>query len=46
MAPDLLGADPTKINSINYLMDKLLKGHPYVKSAIGKATKAIKLCAY
>lgn len=36
MAPDLLGADPTKINHINYLMDKLLKGHPYVKSAIGR----------
>eukprot|EP01035_Chromulina_nebulosa_P021531 gene21531-27878_t len=37
MAPDLLGADPTKINHINYLMDKLLKGHPYVKSAIDMA---------
>lgn len=35
LAPNLLGVDPTKLNHVNHLMDKLLKGHPYVKSAIG-----------
>jgi hypothetical protein len=39
MAPKLLGADPTRLNHINHLMDKLMKGHPYVKSAIGKTVK-------
>ena len=37
LAPSLLGADPTRLNSINVLMDKKLKGHPYVKSAIDMA---------
>mmetsp|Transcript_11304 Transcript_11304/g.15574 ORF Transcript_11304/g.15574 Transcript_11304/m.15574 type:complete len:409 (+) Transcript_11304:19-1245(+) len=37
LAPNLLGADPTRLNLINSLMDKLLKGHPYVKSAIDMA---------
>ena len=34
LAPDLIGANPTRINAINYEMDRLLRGHPYVKSAI------------
>lgn len=34
MAPGLIGQDPTHIGKINRLMDSLLKGHPYVKSAI------------
>ena len=33
----LLGADPTNIININNLMDKNLKGHPYVKSPIDMA---------
>jgi L-alanine-DL-glutamate epimerase-like enolase superfamily enzyme len=37
LAPCLIGADPTKLNQINYLMDVNLKGHPYVKSAIDMA---------
>lgn len=46
MAPGLIGHDPRQIGAINQLMDRLLKGHPYVKSAVdiacydilGKAT--------
>ncbi len=34
MAPGLMGADPRNLGQINALMDQLLKGHPYVKSAI------------
>lgn len=34
MAPELIGQDPCQIGNINRLMDKLLKGHPYVKSAV------------
>lgn len=37
LAPSLLGADPTRLLHINHLMDKHLKGHPYVKSAIDMA---------
>lgn len=37
IAPGLIGADPTKIDAINATMDKLLRGHPYVKSAIDMA---------
>ncbi len=37
MAPGLIGQDPTNIGAINLLMDQLLKGHPYVKSAIDVA---------
>ena len=33
----LLGQDPTNIQNINYIMDKNLKGHPYVKSPIDMA---------
>ncbi len=37
MAPSLIGIDPTRLNNLNYVMDKTLKGHPYVKSAIDMA---------
>ena len=34
IAQDLIGQDPTQLNKLNRKMDELLKGHPYVKSAI------------
>jgi L-alanine-DL-glutamate epimerase-like enolase superfamily enzyme len=34
IGPDLIGADPTLLGPLNDLMDRTLKGHPYVKSAI------------
>jgi L-alanine-DL-glutamate epimerase-like enolase superfamily enzyme len=34
MAPDLIGQDPTQVVAIDGLMETLLKGHPYVKSAV------------
>ncbi|MAV35648.1 MAG: mandelate racemase [Planctomycetaceae bacterium] len=34
LAPHLLGADPTQLACLNDTMDRALKGHPYVKSAI------------
>ena len=37
LAPDLLGLDPTQIDVVNRRMDALLKGHPYVKSALDMA---------
>src|SRR6478752_1630449 len=37
IAPDLIGEDPLQIGRINQHMDELLKGHPYVKSAIDMA---------
>jgi L-alanine-DL-glutamate epimerase-like enolase superfamily enzyme len=37
IAPDLIGEDPLQIGRINHRMDELLKGHPYVKSAIDMA---------
>ena len=37
IAPDLIGQDPTALDCINDRMDHLLKGHPYVKSAIDLA---------
>jgi L-alanine-DL-glutamate epimerase-like enolase superfamily enzyme len=37
IAPDLLGADPCALGALNWRMDALLKGHPYVKSAIDMA---------
>ncbi len=37
LAPDLIGEDPTHLDRINLKMDQLLKGHPYVKSAIDMA---------
>lgn len=37
LAPALIGLDPTQLLSLNMTMDRLLKGHPYVKSAIDMA---------
>ena len=37
IAPDLIGQDPTEIAPLNRRMESLLKGHPYVKSAIDMA---------
>ena len=37
LAPQLIGEDPTQIDRLNRTMDKALKGHPYVKSAIDMA---------
>ncbi|MEO0370885.1 MAG: cis-3-hydroxy-L-proline dehydratase, partial [Pseudomonadota bacterium] len=37
LSPGLMGEDPTHLARINYKMDRLLKGHPYVKSAIDVA---------
>ena len=34
LAPQLIGEDPTRIERLNRTMDRALKGHPYVKSAI------------
>ena len=34
IAPQLIGRDPRSIGAINRAMDKLLPGHPYVKSPI------------
>lgn len=34
IAPALIGADPTQLDSINILMDSALQGHPYAKSAL------------
>ena len=37
LAPDLLGLDPTELGNLNRRMDQLMRGHPYVKSAIDMA---------
>jgi len=37
IAPALIGQDPTQVGSINYRMDRALKGHPYAKSALDMA---------
>lgn len=37
LAPKLIGQDPTRLNALNVLMDKTMRGHPYVKSAIDMA---------
>ena len=34
LAPHLLGENPLELEALNRLMDKTLKGHPYVKSGI------------
>ena len=31
----VLGLNPLHLNNLNSVMDKSLRGHPYVKSAIG-----------
>lgn len=37
LAPKLIGEDPTQLGRLNRRMDALLKGHPYVKSAVDVA---------
>ena len=37
LAPHLLGEDPTQLQTLNRKMDRVMKGHPYVKSAIDMA---------
>ncbi len=37
LAPELVGLDPRELDVLNRRMDALLKGHPYVKSAIDMA---------
>ena len=37
LAPSLIGDDPRRLLVINRKMDQVLKGHPYVKSAIDMA---------
>jgi L-alanine-DL-glutamate epimerase-like enolase superfamily enzyme len=37
LAPHLLGQDPTAVGRVNDLMDTLLNGHPYAKSALDMA---------
>ena len=37
LAPQLIGEDPIQVDRLNRTMDRALKGHPYVKSAIDMA---------
>ena len=37
LGPHLLGENPTRLGPINWLMDRALQGHPYVKSALDMA---------
>ena len=37
LAPQLIGTDPTQLLALNQNMDRIMKGHPYVKSAIDMA---------
>lgn len=37
LAPQLIGADPCALGMLNDRMDRLMRGHPYVKSAIDMA---------
>ncbi|MCY4286072.1 MAG: mandelate racemase/muconate lactonizing enzyme family protein [Thiotrichales bacterium] len=37
LVPQLIGEDPTQIERLNRTMDRALKGHPYVKSALDMA---------
>lgn len=37
LAPKLIGEDPTQLGKLNRTMDAVLKGHPYVKSAVDVA---------
>jgi L-alanine-DL-glutamate epimerase-like enolase superfamily enzyme len=37
VAPHLLGMDPTELQVMNRRMDQVLRGHPYVKSALDMA---------
>jgi len=37
LAPALIGVDPCQLGVVNQVMDRTLKGHPYVKSALDMA---------
>lgn len=37
LAPGLIGQDPTELGKLNRRMDQLMRGHPYVKSAVDMA---------
>lgn len=37
LAPHLIGEDPTQLLALNRTMDRVLKGHPYVKSPVDMA---------
>ena len=37
LAPHLIGEDPTQLHVLNQTMDRAMKGHPYVKSALDMA---------
>lgn len=37
LAPHLIGCDPRDVSTINRVMDQLMRGHPYVKSALDVA---------
>jgi L-alanine-DL-glutamate epimerase-like enolase superfamily enzyme len=37
LAPQLLGQDPTQLAVVNRVMDRAMRGHPYVKSALDMA---------
>ena len=37
LAPHLLGLDPTQLGPFNQAMDRAMRGHPYVKSALDMA---------
>lgn len=37
LAPHLIGHDPRELRKLNHHMDAVLKGHPYVKSALDMA---------
>lgn len=37
LAPHLIGCDPTQLSVINQTMDRAMRGHPYVKSALDMA---------
>lgn len=37
VAPHILGLDPTQLQVLNQRMDRALRGHPYVKSALDMA---------
>ncbi len=37
LAPHLIGLDPTQLGVVNQVMDRAMRGHPYVKSALDMA---------
>ncbi len=37
LAPHLIGFDPTQLGVVNQCMDRAMRGHPYVKSALDMA---------